>query len=121
MYRICYNTAMSALPDTYIRCPRACTAQGRVRIYQAKHECLCYMYVICYTSNTLLLVYQLLYIVTGIRCDCGPIFYHCYDISSLYFIIAMTFMRIMVVIVVLLIKKTYNVPKIIFIHITMMK
>ena len=32
-----YNTGKSALPDIYARCTR-----GRVRIYQAKHECLCY-------------------------------------------------------------------------------
>ena len=49
----------------------------------------------------LLLVFQILYIVTGTRCDCKPIFCHCYDIWSLYFVIAMMFMRIMVVIVVL--------------------
>ena len=39
---ISYNTGKSALPDIYARCPRACSARGRVRIYQATHECLCY-------------------------------------------------------------------------------
>ena len=39
---ISYNTGKSALPDIYARCPRARSARGRVRIYQAKHECLCY-------------------------------------------------------------------------------
>ena len=37
-----YNTGKSALPDIYARCLRARSARGRVRIYQAKHECLCY-------------------------------------------------------------------------------
>ena len=37
-----YNTGKSALPDIYARRPRARSARGRVRIYQAKHECLCY-------------------------------------------------------------------------------
>ena len=27
-------------------------------------------------------VYQLLYIVTGMRCDCGPIFRCCYDVHA---------------------------------------
>ena len=35
---ISYNTGKSALPDIYARCPR----RGRVHIYQATHECLCY-------------------------------------------------------------------------------
>ena len=39
---ISYNTGKSALPDTYARYLRACSARGRVCIYQAKHECLCY-------------------------------------------------------------------------------
>ena len=39
---ISYNTAASALPDIYAQCPRARSARGRVSIYQAKHECLCY-------------------------------------------------------------------------------
>ena len=44
IHNICnsYNTGKSALPDIYARCPRARSARGRVRIYQAKHECLCY-------------------------------------------------------------------------------
>ena len=37
-----YNTDKSALPDIYARRRRARSARGRVRIYQAKHECLCY-------------------------------------------------------------------------------
>ena len=43
-YAICnsYNTGKSALPDIYARYPRVRSARGRVRIYQAKHECLCY-------------------------------------------------------------------------------
>ena len=32
----------SALLDAYARLPRACSAQGRVRIYWAKQECLGY-------------------------------------------------------------------------------
>jgi len=39
---ISYNTGKSALPDIYARCPRARSARGRVHIYQATHECLCY-------------------------------------------------------------------------------
>ena len=39
---ISYNRGKSALPDIYARCPRVRSAQGRVRIYQAKYECLCY-------------------------------------------------------------------------------
>ena len=39
---ISYNTGKSALPDIYARRPRVHNAQGRVHIYQAKHECLCY-------------------------------------------------------------------------------
>ena len=31
---ISYNTGKSALPDIYARRPRACSARGRVRIYQ---------------------------------------------------------------------------------------
>ena len=37
-----YNTGKSALPDIYAQRLRVCSAQGRVRIYQAKYECLCY-------------------------------------------------------------------------------
>ena len=61
----------------------------------------------CYTSGTLksaqnlLPVYQLLYIVTNSHFDCESIFCHCYDVWSLCFVTVMTFMRIMVVIVVL--------------------
>ena len=66
-----------------------------IRIYQAKHEHLSYNYL-----QNLLPIYQLLYIVMA-TCDCGSIFCHCYDISSLYFVVVMTFMCIMVVIVVL--------------------
>ena len=39
---ISYNTGNSALPDIYARRPRARSTRGQVRIYQAKHECLCY-------------------------------------------------------------------------------
>ena len=39
---ISYNTGKSALPDIYARRLGARSAQGRVRIYQAKHEFLCY-------------------------------------------------------------------------------
>ena len=39
---ISYNTGTNALPDIYARHPRALSARGRVHIYQAKHECLCY-------------------------------------------------------------------------------
>ena len=70
------------------------------------------------TQNSLL-VYQLLYIVMGTCCDCGSIFCHCYDVSSLYFVI-MTFIRIMVVIVVLVLLN-YNGSKIIFNRLTMIK
>ena len=37
-----YNTGKSALPDIYAQRPRARSTQERVRIYQAKHDCLCY-------------------------------------------------------------------------------
>ena len=40
-----------------------------------------------------LLLEKLLYIVMGTRCDCGSIFYRCYDISGLYFVVVMMFMR----------------------------
>ena len=39
---VSYNTGKGALRDIYARRLRACSAQGRVHIYQAKHECLCY-------------------------------------------------------------------------------
>ena len=39
---VSYSTGKSTLPDIYTRCPRAHSARGQVRIYQAKHECLCY-------------------------------------------------------------------------------
>ena len=31
---ICYNTAARGMTDIYARLPRACSARGRVRIYQ---------------------------------------------------------------------------------------
>ena len=37
-----YNTGKSALPDIYAQRPRVRSTQGRVRIYQAEHECLCF-------------------------------------------------------------------------------
>ena len=49
---ISYNTGKSPLPDIYAQCPRARSARGRVHIYQATHECLCYNYVIYTTSST---------------------------------------------------------------------
>ena len=68
---ISYNTGKNTLPDIYARLPR------RVRIYHAKHECLCY---ICYTSGTLNICpnlkenVQLAYIVTDEDYDSGKLF-----------------------------------------------
>jgi len=40
---ICTHDARGhALPDMYARCPRAHSARGLVRTYQAMHTCLCY-------------------------------------------------------------------------------
>ena len=39
---ISYNTDKSTLPDIYAQYLRAFSAQGRMRIYRAMHECLCY-------------------------------------------------------------------------------
>ena len=52
------------------------------------------------SAQNLLLPDQLLYIVKGIRCDCGSMFCRCYDVSSLYCVVVMTFMHLMAVIVV---------------------
>ena len=52
--------------------------------------CLCISYN---TAQNLLLASQLLYIVTGTRCDCGSIFCRCHDVSGLYFVVVMTFIR----------------------------
>ena len=35
------NTGKSTLPDIYTRRPKVSSARGQVRIYQAKHKCLC--------------------------------------------------------------------------------
>ena len=49
-------------------------------IYQAKHKCLCYNYIICYTSGTLKICLnlkenvQLAYIVTDADYDSGKLF-----------------------------------------------
>ena len=78
---ISYNTGKSALPDIYARYPRACSARGRVRIYQAKHECLCYKSMLHFQHSkhlecpNLKLTAQLAYIVTDADCDCGRYFY----------------------------------------------
>ena len=45
------------------------------------------------SAQNLLLVSQLLHIVTGTHCDCGPIFCYCYDVLSLYFVTIMMFMH----------------------------
>ena len=39
---ISYNTGTRALPDIYALALGCCTPSGIVRIYQAKHSCLCY-------------------------------------------------------------------------------
>ena len=47
---MCYicNMGRSDLPDTYVRMStRACSARGRVRTYQANHNCAWY---ICYVT-----------------------------------------------------------------------
>ena len=45
--RVQYVSGKSALPDIYMH-----DARGRVRIYQAKHECLCYNLYIATTWGT---------------------------------------------------------------------
>ena len=43
---ISHKTGKSALPDIYVRMmPSHNSVRGRVRIYQAKHACLCYNYI----------------------------------------------------------------------------
>ena len=39
---ICYNTAGRDLPDIYARRPRVRSARGRVRIYPANPDRMCY-------------------------------------------------------------------------------
>ena len=41
---ISYNTGTRALPDIYALALGRCAPSGIVRIYQAKHSCLCYNY-----------------------------------------------------------------------------
>ena len=42
MQHISYNTGTSALPDIYALALGRCEPLGVMRIYQAKHSCLCY-------------------------------------------------------------------------------
>ena len=44
MEYISYNTGTRALPDIYALAFGRCAPSGVVRIYQAKHSCLCYNY-----------------------------------------------------------------------------
>ena len=46
MEYISYNTGTRALPDIYALALGRCAPSGIVRIYQAKHSCLCYNYYI---------------------------------------------------------------------------
>ena len=46
MEYITYNTGTRALPDIYALALGRCVPWGVVRIYQAKHSCLCYNYYI---------------------------------------------------------------------------
>ena len=57
---ISYNTGTRALPDIYALALGRCATSGVMRIYQAKHSCLCYnlyiyIYIYIYIYLTVLL------------------------------------------------------------------
>ena len=68
MEYISYNTGTRALPDIYALALRRCAPSGIVRIYQAKHSCLCYNYYIYIMYIYIYIYIMCIYIYIYILC-----------------------------------------------------